>query len=74
MKFDVVVKQSKLNILRLLLSKSFGNKENNCCFTDCVQKTKSFLNTVMHSDIYELVLFKHSMMMDTIVLYILILV
>ena len=35
MKFDVVMKQSNLNISRLLLG--------NCCFTDCVKK----INVVM---------------------------
>ena len=34
-KFDVMMKQLKLKIQRLLFSKIYGNKGNNCCFTDC---------------------------------------
>ena len=37
---DLAIKQIKLNILRLHLSKMYWNKGNNCCFTDCVKKTK----------------------------------
>ena len=32
MKFDVVMKQFKLNIVRLLLSRIYGNEGSNCCF------------------------------------------
>ena len=39
MKFDVVMKQFKLNILRLLLSKIYWNKGNNCCFYWLCEKT-----------------------------------
>ena len=37
MNFDVVMKQFKLNTLRLHLSKIHFNKGNNCCFNDCVK-------------------------------------
>ena len=33
MKFDMMMKQFKLNILRLLLREIYGNKGNDCCFT-----------------------------------------
>ena len=39
LKFDLVMKQLKLNILRLLLNKSYWNKGNNSCFTDYIKKT-----------------------------------
>ena len=74
-KFDVVTKQFKLNILRvrLLLSKISWNERNNCCFTDtdCIKQT---FNVVMHSDVYNPIWFKLGVMVDAIVLYILILV
>ena len=35
-----LMQQFKLNVLRLLLNRIYWNKENNCCFTDCVQKLK----------------------------------
>ena len=38
MKFDVVMKHFKLNILRQLLSKICWSKENNVSFTDCIPK------------------------------------
>ena len=38
MKFDVVMMQFKLNILRLLLSKIYWNKGNICRFIDCFKK------------------------------------
>ena len=38
MKYDVIMKHFKLNILRLFLSKIYWNKGNNCCFTDCLEK------------------------------------
>ena len=95
----VVMKQSKLNILRLLLSKIYWNKGNNCCFTDCIKKKKPkhwhaigwdlglsgrqplglslskglSSNTGMHSDVFEWICFKRGVMVDTVVLYILIL-
>ena len=41
MKFDVAMEQFKLNILRLLLLKSYSNKGNNCHLTDCIKKNKN---------------------------------
>ena len=38
MKCDMMVSQFKQNILRLLMSRIFGNNWNNCCFTDCIKK------------------------------------
>ena len=43
MKYDVVMNQFKLKILRLLLSKICQNKGNNCCFMECVKK-QTFMN------------------------------
>ena len=40
MKFGVVIKQFKLNILRLLMSRIYGNKGYDCCFTNSVKKLK----------------------------------
>ena len=51
-------------------SKGYWKKGNNCCFIDCF---KNF-NVGMHSDVYESIWFKLGMMIDTVVLYILILV
>ena len=51
-KFDVMMKQSKLNILTLLFSKICWNKGNNCCFTDCMKKIG------MHIEVYKSVWFK----------------
>ena len=75
----------KLNILRLLLSESYLNKGNNCCFTDC-KKTefwaciRLFMNQFdsilvwYYSFFYESVWFSLGIVIDTIVLYSLILV
>ena len=41
MKFDVMMKQLKLNTLRLLFNKTSWNKRNNCSFTDCIKKNLS---------------------------------
>ena len=46
LKFYMMLKQFKLNILRLLLSDIFGIKVDNCCFTDCIKK--SCLHTLMN--------------------------
>ena len=35
--FEVVMKQFKVNVLRLLLIESYWNKGNTCCFTDCIK-------------------------------------
>ena len=35
---ELVMEQFKLNTLRLLLSKIYWKKGNNCCFTDHVKK------------------------------------
>ena len=37
-KFVVVMKQLELDILILFLSKIYGNKGNNCCFTGCIKQ------------------------------------
>ena len=37
MTIDVVIKQFKLKIMRLLLNTIYLSKGNNCCFTDCVK-------------------------------------
>ena len=50
LKFDAVMKQFNVNILRLLLSEIYRNRWNNCCFTDCVKK----INVGMHSDVYHI--------------------
>ena len=50
--FVVVMKQFKLNMLRLLSRRFYSDKGSNCCFTDCFKK----------------------MMIDTFVLFIVILV
>ena len=70
MKFDVVMKQFRGNILMLLLSKISQNKGNNCCFADCVKN----INIGMHSDVYKSIWSKLGVMLRTIILYILILV
>ena len=62
----MVLKQFKLNIPLLI----WMRLPCTYCFTDCV---KNF-NVGMHSDIYQWIWFKLGMMIDTIVLYILILV
>ena len=59
MKFDVAVDQFQLNILQLLLSKIYWNMGNNWCFTDGIKTT---FYAGMHSN------------MDTVVLYILIII
>ena len=64
------MKQFKLNVLWQRLSKIYWNKGNDSCFTDCVKD----LNVGMHLDVYEWIWFKLGMMIDTIVLYILILI
>ena len=38
MKFDVVMEEFKLNIPRWIFIKTYRNKGNNSCFTDCVKK------------------------------------
>ena len=69
-KFDLVLKQFKLNIVILFLSEMYWNKKKTAVlFTG----SKNF-NVGMHSDVYELIWFRFSMITDTIVLYILILV
>ena len=71
-KFDLVLKQFKLNIVILFLSEMYwiwNKKKSAVLFTG----SKNF-NVGMHSDVYELIWFKFSMIIDTIVLYILILV
>ena len=40
MKFDVVLKQFKQNILKLLQSEICVVEGTNCCFTDCAGKLK----------------------------------
>ena len=70
MKFDVVMKQFKLDILTLLLSKMFLNNCTNWCFIDCA---KNF-NVGMHSNVCEAILFKLVIITDIIVLNTLIVV
>ena len=51
LKFGVVMKQFKLNILRLISSKIFSfflNKGNNCCLTDCIKNNNK---NGMHLDV-----------------------
>ena len=52
-KFDMVMKQFKLNILGLPLRKISGNKGNNCSFTNCI---KNF-NIGMYSEVYKSIWF-----------------
>ena len=55
LKFDVVLKQLKANILVLLQSEIFLLSEIFCCFSDCI---KNF-HIGMHLDAYELISLKH---------------
>ena len=68
MTFQVVIKQLKLNILRLFLSGIYWKKGNNCCFTD----RKKNLNVGILSNVCEWIWFKVGKIVDAIVLYILI--
>ena len=69
MKCNVVNKQFKLSILRLILNKIYWNEGNNCCFT--VSKVKKTLALAgIQAFINQFVID----MIDTIVLYVLILV
>ena len=66
MKFDVVLKQCKLNSLNTYLNgKLYLIKGNNLLF---------YFKVDMHSDVYELIWFQFGMMIDTTELHILILV
>ena len=49
MKFDVVLKQLKLNIPILFLSEILLNEGNNCCFTDSVKN----YNVGLYLHVYE---------------------
>ena len=70
MKLDVVMKQFKLKVQRLLLRKNFGSNENNCCFTDCIKTLKRW-----HAfECQWMDLIQICMMIEIVVLYILILV
>ena len=66
----MVMKQLKLNILRLLLNKIYLIKANKCCFLTASEG----INVGMHLDIYELIWFKLGVMIDITELYTLILV
>ena len=66
--WNLLLKQFKLNFLRLLLRKISRNNGKNCCFTDWVKK----LGIVMHSYIYKSIWFKLGIMIDAVILYILI--
>ena len=60
MKFDVVIKQFKLNTLRVRLLLSMIYENNNCCFTDSMKKNP--FNIRMHLDVYKLIWFKLGIM------------
>ena len=70
MNFDVVMKQLKLNILRLLLSRMYWNKGNNCCLLTTFNKK----SVGMHSDIYKWIWIKFGMIIDVVALCIVILI
>ena len=70
MKFDLVLKQFKLNILIPLLSDSWFKKGNNHCFNDCWKISK----VGMHLDTCELIWYNCGIMIDSIQLYIVTLV
>ena len=71
MKFDVVSKEFKLNTLKLSLSEICGVKGNDSCLEFAISNNFS---AGMHSDIYALIWFKLGMLIETIELYILVLV
>ena len=72
MKIDMASKYFKSNILIILLSEI--NETD--CFTDCIETstTTTTADVRMHSDVYESILRKLDMIIDTIKLLILILV
>ena len=63
MKFTMVQKQLKLNILVLFLSQIWSNKRISVVL---LTASKNF-NTSLHSDVYESVWFKVDLVLDTIV-------
>ena len=71
MKSDVVMKQFEQHIWRLLLSKIYWKKGNEFCSTNCIKKT---FNVSVYLDIYKSVWCRIGLMIDTVVLYIFILV
>ena len=40
-KFDLVLKQFKLNIMKLILSENYMIQGNTCCFADCVKNNNN---------------------------------
>ena len=77
MKFDVVMSQFKLNILRLLLRKSYWKKRNTFERKEipaALQTVSKNFNVGMHLDVYEWIWCKLGLMIDTIVVCILLLI
>ena len=64
MKFDMFMKQFKVNVLKLLSSDIYLIEENVCCFTFCKTAIKTF-NTDTSSDICKPISFKCGMLIDT---------
>ena len=74
MKFNVAMKQFKLNTFILLWVRFVKSREVKAFSTDWKKKRKKEkeFNVGLHSDSYETILFKLGMMIDTTEIYILI--